>query len=100
MNYDRIPNPERSAYFEARGAKPVGFVGLETSGAELRVIPARTAYFLGKQAAARNGSPIKPARSANRFAERDAADRRRLEAKRHSPVFVTDDLRRAWENRR
>ncbi len=99
MNYDLTPNPERTAHFTARGATPVGIEGglLETASQVRGADSARAAYFLGKQAVARNGAPIKPA---NRFAERDAADRRRLEAKRRSPVFVTDDLRRAWENRR
>jgi len=35
-----------------------------------------------------------PIRPANRFGARDAADRRRLEAKRTSPVFVTDNMLR------
>ncbi len=97
MNYDPIPCAERAAYFTARGVRPnPGFMAeirmLETTAHQTRayVDPARAAFFGAKRAS----SPVKPV---NRYASRDARDRARLEAKRKSPVFVTDDMIRRWE---
>jgi hypothetical protein len=84
MNFDSVPHPARVAHFirETRETRGPG---------EQRTPSARAEYFAAKARTAgttttRTAPPARPAPSTagrGRFAARDAADMRRLMAKRH-----------------
>jgi hypothetical protein len=81
MNYDSIPHPARMAHFirETRETRGPG---------EQRTPSARAEYFAanGRTATTRTtpaARPVPTSASHRRFAARDAADMRRLLAKRH-----------------